>query len=103
MTGARLIFTVQCIYALAWGVLLIRKWGAVCRVWIGTESGDDKPRAIIWFLACAMEMGALRWFIFPPDTQSMSGAELFCWTGVYALTIVAAGALSWVYWERRNG
>jgi hypothetical protein len=103
MTGARLIFIVQCVFAVAWGVPLIRKWGAVRRVWAGTGGGDDTPRAIIWFLAAAMEMGALRWLLFPPAAQNMSGAEIFCWVGVYALTIVAAGALSWYYWERRHG
>jgi hypothetical protein len=103
MTGARLILILQCLFAVAWGIPLIRKWGAVRRVWVGVGQGDDTPRAVIWFLASAMEMGALRWLLFPPVVQAMSGLEIFWWAGVYVLSIVAAGALSWVYWERANG
>ena len=100
MIGAKLIFLLQCLFSVAWGVPLIRKWGAVKRVWTGATRGDDLPRAMIWFLASAMEMGALRWLLFPPAVQNMSAAEIFCWAGVYALSIMAAGALSWVYWDR---
>ncbi|MES2295268.1 MAG: hypothetical protein V4527_18370 [Pseudomonadota bacterium] len=103
MTGAKLIFILQCLFAVAWGVLLIRKFGAVRRVWTGRGRGDDTPRAVIWFLASAMEMGALRWLFFPPLVNAMSPVEIFWWAGVYVLMIVAAGALSWVYWERANG
>lgn len=103
MTGANLILSLQCLVGVAWGVPLIRKFGAVCRVFNGTRSGDDMPRAVIWFVAAALELGVLRWLVFPQTIPMMGNAELFSWAGVYALWIVAAGAVSWVYWERNHG
>lgn len=102
MNGAALIFTLQCFAAVAWGVLVIRKWPAVCRVWTGRGSGDDLPRAVIWFLAAGVELGVIRWLCYPHVALSMSGSEIFTWAGVYVLSIVAAIGLSWAYWDRRH-
>jgi hypothetical protein len=103
MSGANLIFMLQCFVAFAWGVPLIRKWTAVRRVWAGRSHGDDLPRAVIWFIAAAIEIGILRWLLFPQSIRTMSSAEIFSWAGVYVLWIVAAGAVTLVYWERSHG
>jgi hypothetical protein len=102
MTGAKLIYILQCLMACAWGVPFIRKWRAVRRVWSNTARSDDLPRAVIWFVAASMEIGALRWLCFPNAVQTMGGTEIFWWAGVYALNIAGACAVSWVYWERHS-
>lgn len=102
MSGERLIFLLQCLVACAWAVPLIRKWSAVCRVWAGRNSGDDLPRATIWFVAASTEFFSLRWVLFPNAVRTMTPAEIYTWSGCYVLSIVAALAVSWAYWERSH-
>jgi hypothetical protein len=98
-----MIAFLQLLSGIAWLIPLALFTPAVIRIWRAPWTGPSRPDPLDVLVSPLAFVGALhvgftiRWVLFPHSIRVMDSIELGLWSGLYVLSIIAAGCsvLAW--------